>query len=59
MPRKQRMCILCRKNPAAVPDRNKHSSRKEVCRQCHADRLRGDLARILKAHERRNENPDD
>jgi len=44
-------CIICRKREAVLPDRNSHSARKRVCRECHADRLQGDLRRILEDHE--------
>ena len=42
------ICKLCRLRPAAVPDREKMRAvwRREVCRECHAERLRGDLAEV-------------
>jgi hypothetical protein len=44
----KRPCIICRKNPAELPDRNVMGRPiKRVCRECHADRLRGDMKRIL------------
>jgi hypothetical protein len=42
-----RLCKICYKNPAAVPDRENLKPRKEVCRECHADRLRGDVVQIM------------
>ena len=52
-----RMCKLCRHRPAEVPDRERHSSvwRVEVCLECHAERLKGDLRSILDLHERRED----
>ncbi len=48
------LCIICNKLPAEVPDRERMGRPiKRVCRACHADRLRGDLAAILR---RRKEN---
>lgn len=44
----KRMCILCGKEPAAVPDRESNDHRaKKVCRQCHGKRLLGDLRAIM------------
>lgn len=51
MSRKPPICKLCRERPAEVPDRNRPSTmfRREICRECHADRLRGDLVNVLHA----------
>lgn len=44
---KKRLCIVCRTRPAEVPDRNAMGYPiKKVCRQCHGDRLQGDLKRV-------------
>ena len=43
-------CIVCRKHEAVVPDRNTTSMKKKVCRHCHGERLKGDLAIILENH---------
>lgn len=49
-----RRCELCRRRPAAVPDRYRMGRPiKRICRQCHAGRLRGDLAGILRRHQAR------
>ena len=40
-------CIVCHDRPAELPDRDSGSPRKKVCRQCHGERLRGDLKRII------------
>jgi cytochrome c553 len=40
-------CIVCHERPAEVPDRNSMSPRKKLCSQCHGERLRGDLKRIV------------
>lgn len=45
----EQVCIVCRTRPAVLPDRYRSSRRKKVCRECHADRLRDDLKRVLKA----------
>lgn len=50
-----RLCILCRTNPATIPDRKRGGLKKEVCQWCHAERLRGDLGHILKVHRKRTE----
>ena len=47
-----RLCKLCGKNPATVPDRNVMSMRNVVCSECHRLRLAGDLWHILADHER-------
>lgn len=49
----KKMCKICRQRPAVVPDRDAMSYRRSVCRECHADRLRGDLAYILKVEAER------
>jgi len=42
------LCILCRVNEATVPDRERMGRPiKRVCRECHTDRLRGDLIAIM------------
>jgi hypothetical protein len=40
-------CIKCGEAEATVPDRDSGSNRKRLCGNCHAKRLRGDLAYIL------------
>lgn len=42
-------CRLCFQREAVVPDRNNSGPvfRKEICRECHADRLADDLRKIL------------
>lgn len=57
MAAKKRMCKLCGEREAALPDRNSGSSvfRKEVCRECHAERLRGDLEYIMDVEKRKRE----
>ena len=48
-------CILCHTKEAEVPDRERVGRPiKRVCRECHSDRLRGDMASIL---ARRKEAP--
>jgi hypothetical protein len=52
MPRK--MCELCGKNPATVPDRNRMGRPiNRVCGSCHGLRLAGDMARILQIRAER------
>lgn len=49
-----RKCIVCGKNPAAVPDRNRPGRPiKRVCLQCHARRLREDLDRCIAMEQER------
>lgn len=50
--RPRKLCILCRVNEAQVPDRERMGAPvKRVCRECHADRLRGDMIAILRRRE--------
>ena len=49
----KRLCKLCGKQPAKVPDReNPRFTRSgpidEICLDCHAERLRSDLIRVVK-----------
>lgn len=44
-------CIICGEKEATVPDRNTLSSRKKVCKDCHAERLKDDLVYILLAQK--------
>jgi len=45
------VCIVCKSRPAAVPDRNRMGKpTKRVCRECHRERLAGDIAKIIE-HE--------
>ena len=49
-----RKCEVCGERPAAVPDRNRMGRPiKRICRECHAARLRGDLAWIMEVRKRR------
>jgi hypothetical protein len=47
--RKPRVCKLCRERPATVPDREGVPPKPtpEICGECHAERLRDDLRRIV------------
>lgn len=48
------LCILCRERKATVPDRETMGRViNRVCHECHVARLRGDLAKILEAHDRK------
>lgn len=41
-------CIICKEKLAQVPDRNRMGRPiKRLCKDCHRDRLRGDLQRII------------
>jgi hypothetical protein len=45
---RKKVCKLCGKNPATVPDRNMQGRFiPEICSECHAKRLREDLKEIL------------
>ncbi len=42
-----RLCIVCREREAVLPDRERMGAPfKRVCRECHAARLMGDIAKI-------------
>lgn len=44
---RKRLCIVCHKNPAEVPDREAMGKPiKRVCMACHERRLADDLSRI-------------
>ncbi len=52
----KRLCKLCGKNTANVPDREQMGSpRKTICRVCHGARLAGDLEYIMKVRAKREE----
>ncbi len=48
---KIKLCIWCHKNPAVVPAVRGNMGRfkEEICSECHAKRLRGDLVNVLRA----------
>ena len=47
-------CKICKEREATIPDRNKPGSRrKELCSECHANRLKNDFANIVKVEKRR------
>ena len=49
----RKLCLLCKKNHAQVPDRNMMGRPiKRLCRECHRERLREDLEYIKKLRER-------
>lgn len=47
------LCIICHTKDATIPDRDSGSSRKKLCGDCHAERLKEDLRRILAIERRR------
>jgi hypothetical protein len=48
----RKLCRLCRFRPAEVPDRDRDLTwRKSICRECHGERLRGDMVKALRAHQ--------
>ena len=50
---KPRLCIVCNREPAALPDRERMGRPiKRVCRACHAARLAGDIGRVLAMRRR-------
>jgi len=52
--KKQKMCEICGKNPATIPDRERMGRLiNRVCGCCHAARLRGDMAYIMECHKKR------
>jgi len=49
-------CKICKKHEAEVRDREDTlSKRKTICRYCHEQRLRRDMALIINLHKRRRE----
>lgn len=53
-----KVCKICGKNKATVPDRNYQNVgrlRLEVCGQCHAERLKNDLVGILLIERKRRQ----
>lgn len=53
-------CNVCRVREAQVPDREQPGRPiKRICRQCHADRLIGDLKRILAYEQEKYEQEKD
>lgn len=50
----KKMCELCGDKPATVPDRARMGRPiNRVCASCHAQRLMGDLKRIMELHKKR------
>lgn len=47
-----KLCKLCKKRPAEIPDRNIQGRPiKSICKQCHVERIKQDMARIVKQHD--------
>lgn len=44
------LCRICGLREAELPDRERPSILKRICRHCHAERLRNDLRSILAIH---------
>lgn len=54
--KKIKMCEICGKNPATVPDRERMGRLiNRVCGSCHSARLRGDMAYIMECHKKRQQ----
>lgn len=52
----KKMCEICGKNPAAVPDRERMGRLiKRVCSSCHSLRLAGDMKKILELRNKKQE----
>jgi len=51
-----KMCKWCKKHPAVVPI-NRGTGRfiKQICKYCHANRLKGDLVQIIKSEKEKSE----
>lgn len=55
----KKLCRVCKKRPAALPDRKREGTpRKEICRECHAERLCGDMVYILEVERKRRTDED-
>lgn len=53
--KKVKMCEICGKNPATVPNREQMGRLiNRVCGCCHAARLRGDMAYIMECYKNRH-----
>jgi hypothetical protein len=49
-------CVICHEREARVPDRDRPGRPiKRVCRECHAERLIGDLKVIMDEEKRRKD----
>jgi hypothetical protein len=49
-----KLCEICDERPAAVPDRERMGRPiKRVCRECHAQRLAGDMREIMRLRKKR------
>ncbi len=49
-------CVVCREREAVLPDRERMGRPvKRICRECHAERLIGDLKHCLDVHNRKKE----
>jgi hypothetical protein len=52
----KKMCEICGKNPATVPDRERPGRLiNRICKSCHMLRLRGDMDHILELHKKCHE----
>ena len=48
----KKMCEICGKNPAEVPDRERMGRPiNRICRECHAKRLREDMGVVVVVHD--------
>lgn len=46
----KKLCKICVKNPATVPDRERMGRMtNRICTACHSMRLRGDIEAIMRA----------
>ena len=52
-----RLCVVCHKRQPVVPDRERMGPIKRVCRECHLERLAGDV-REIEAEMKRRGYPD-
>ena len=54
----KKMCEICHKNPATVPDRERMGRPiNRICLECHAKRLKTDMALALFMQNKRREQP--
>jgi RNA polymerase-binding transcription factor DksA len=55
---KKKMCEICGKNPAEVPDRERKGRPiNRLCLECHTKRLKTDMAQSLFMQKKRREQP--
>jgi len=56
----KKMCEICHKNPATVPDRERMGRPiNRICGECHAKRLKMDIVSSMTEQIKRREQPNE